>query len=442
MSDKRRYPFMRRFEAALCFAVATSPRAYAAVGHALDPERMNEPGAELVVRAAQVVAKDHGSAPASREIVVQRIRSIVHEGRVTFERLQEAEALLDMAEDGGLADDLDAIIAEAAPIVRSFAGQDVVNRLVGSLSQGIDPAEMVEKFEGVAAIGEAREAHHAAVKFDLDSVTATFSDDGLGRLPTGIADVDRLLCGGLEAKALAVVLGTTGLGKSQFLTQVAVESTFAGTQAAYISLELGVQDVKRRYYANLCNMSFDEIAARGGLPELARRLRQVEPQLGRLEIAYFTPQVTTVQDVARWLKDRRRESGFDPRVLLFDMGDHLVSKVGTERSSYDDMRVVYDGMRSLAVERCGWAWTASHTTRGNIGRKRVNADQVADSAHKSRKADLILAMTQTEDDRTAGAIRYTLAKRRGDSDQADPVVVPTDLSRGRIAAISRNLPWG
>ena len=105
---------------------------------------------------------------------------------------------------------------------------------------------------------------------------------------------------------------------------------------------------------------------------VAQRLKILRPQIGRFEVVYFTPQVTTTQDVGRWLRDMKRTKGFDPKLLIFDMGDHFVSKVNSDRPSYEDMRIVYDGMRSLAVEREGWAWTASHLKGGNVGKKKTD----------------------------------------------------------------------
>ncbi len=440
MSDKRRYPFLRKFEAALALACVTLPRAYERVGHALDAERMNTPGAELLVRAAQAVYKDHGSPPTSREVVMQRIRSIVNEGKVTFEKLQESEALLDLAEDGGLCEDVESLLLEAIPVVRDFAGQDAIDKTLGELSRGVDPEEVSQRFDRVSAIGAAREQMSETMKFDVKDVTATVVLAENDRLATGIPDVDRLLLGGLETSALAVVLGQPGVGKSQFLIQVAAEAVFESIDVAYISLELRAATCKRRLYANLCNLTYSEMSERPQV--VADRLEHLRPHLGRFEVAYFAPQVTTVADVARWLKERRRESRFDPRVLLFDMGDHFVSKVNTEKNSYEDVRIIYDHMRNLAVERGGWAWTASHVKSGNVGKKRVTSDQAADSAHKGRKADLMIAVTQTADDKAAGQLRYALPKRREDSDQGEAGPIPCDLERGRIAIIQRRTPWG
>lgn len=443
MSDaptKRRYPFLRNFEAGLCLAIATMPRAYERVGHALDPERMNAPGADLVVKAAQLITHDQGVPPASRDIVMQRIRSIVHEGKVKFERLQQAELLLDLADDLGSCDDMESLIDEAVPVVRDFAGQEAVDKTIGEISKGINAGDVAERFNNVAAIGIARETTHAGISFTAEEAADICIIPEGNMRPTGIAEVDRMLQGGLERGAIAVAVGQTGVGKSQFLIQVGADGILSGEDVAYITLELSPKVIKRRLFANLTNLTFEEMQEDSEL--VAERLYWLKTRLGRFEVVYFTPQVTTVQDVARWLRDRKRDASFDPKLLIFDMGDHFVSKVNSERPSYEDMRIVYDGMRQLAVDREGWAWTASHLKGGNVGKKRVSSDQVADSQHKSRKADLMITLTQTDEDKDIGQIRYALAKRRDQDDSGAPALVSTDLARGRIALLNRSTPWG
>jgi hypothetical protein len=156
----------------------------------------------------------------------------------------------------------------------------------------------------------------------------------------------------------------------------------------------------------------------------------------------MTAQVSTVADIRRWLKEREREVNFRPEVIVVDMGDHLVSRAGSDKRSYDEMRVVYSGIRELAVERDGWSWTASHVKTGNAGKKHIDVDQAADSAHKARLADLIIAMSATKEEMEEGTRRYATPKRREDESNRSCGPLPTDADRGRIACISRRLPWG
>lgn len=229
---------------------------------------------------------------------------------------------------------------------------------------------------------------------------------------------------------------------SMMLTHIVTEAVYAGLDVAYVTLELSPRVVKSRVYSNLCYMTAKEMS--DDAAEASRRWGVLSAAgLGRLETVYMTAQATTVTDVRAWLKDRERESDFRPKVIVVDMGDHLVSKVGSEKRSYDEMRIVFSALREMAVEREGWAWSASHVKFGNAGRKKVNVDQAADSAHKSRLADVIISMAKTEDDEETGQVRFGIPKRRIDEGVGGSFgPVPQDCAHGRVVAMTRVVQWG
>jgi hypothetical protein len=429
------------FEAGLALACATMPRVYSSVGRALDPDRMPTQAGQLVVKAAQAVARDHGSPPSSLAVVLQRMRVMVEvDGKVTYEQFKAAEELLQAASDVDAADDPDALIAEAAPVVQRFAQQEAVEKTISDFGKGVPADRAAERFEAVAAIGEAKEEVTLRLVHSATDVVSSFETLG-ERLPTGITDLDLLLRGGLECRALGVALGATGTGKSFLLVQIAAEALLSGLDVAYFTLELPAHVVRARVYANLTNLTADEIRSDAG-EEAARRLREIAPRSGRLVVSYHTACATTPADLRQCMREWERADGFRPRVLVFDMGDHLVSRVGTDLRSYDDMRKVYAALRSMAIERDGWAWTASHVKGGNSGKKHIAADEVSDSQHKSRTADLMVAITSTDEERRAGLVRFTLPKRRNDDAAGVAGPMPRDEARGRIAFVSRGLPWG
>ena len=62
---------------------------------------------------------------------------------------------------------------------------------------------------------------------------ASMADEDEPRMPTGIAEFDRVLGGGIVSGSLVLVGGDPGIGKSTLLLQVAAPSPTAGRSSTY-----------------------------------------------------------------------------------------------------------------------------------------------------------------------------------------------------------------
>jgi DNA repair protein RadA/Sms len=71
------------------------------------------------------------------------------------------------------------------------------------------------------------------------------SEDGQGRLPSGVSEFDRVLGGGIVAGSLVLVGGDPGIGKSTLLLQVAA-ATANGERVLYVSGEESAAQLKLR----------------------------------------------------------------------------------------------------------------------------------------------------------------------------------------------------
>jgi DNA repair protein RadA/Sms len=91
--------------------------------------------------------------------------------------------------------------------------------------------------------GKAKPRHGKGLEFvDLEGDGETVDR----RLPTGIAELDRVLGGGLVPGSAILVGGDPGIGKSTLLTQAAALIARSGASAAYISGEEAVDQIRGR----------------------------------------------------------------------------------------------------------------------------------------------------------------------------------------------------
>ena len=71
-------------------------------------------------------------------------------------------------------------------------------------------------------------------------------DEGMLRLSTGIAELDRVLGGGTVEGSLTLIGGDPGIGKSTLLTQVSAKMADAGLRVLYVSGEESARQIKLR----------------------------------------------------------------------------------------------------------------------------------------------------------------------------------------------------
>jgi len=103
---------------------------------------------------------------------------------------------------------------------------------------------LIEETDAAAAPGSglARASRGRAVELETLQATA----DTIARLPTGIAELDRVTGGGIVPGSALLIGGEPGIGKSTLLLQLAAAFASAGRRAIYFSGEEAAAQVRLR----------------------------------------------------------------------------------------------------------------------------------------------------------------------------------------------------
>src|SRR5258706_11846191 len=94
--------------------------------------------------------------------------------------------------------------------------------------------------------GRREERQAAAPDAPAPRALADVDADELPRVPTGLADFDRVLGGGLVPGSVVLLGGEPGIGKSTLLLQVAARLAARGRTALYVSAEGSARQGKAR----------------------------------------------------------------------------------------------------------------------------------------------------------------------------------------------------
>ena len=428
-----KYELDERFERAVVFLACSAPRFWGRIGHALDSASMPSEPAALAVQAARAVAKDLSRGPDNATLVMQRLKRWHEDGKVTHEQVLAVGDMLDQAEEDGLPE-VESIITEIAPILKRRAEHTAIIAAMESYGQRKNLDAAVDMIVKARALGVQDES--IGVRMGGDSFAIIDQLRSLVRLPSGVRDLDELISGGLPRGQLGMFVGGPGAGKSMCLSHLAASAAMNGVCVAYATLELPEAIVLARIKAAITRVPIDAIMAGGERSDTAKAALEATP-VCPLYVRYFTPQVTTVDDMTSWLKRLDDSAGRPIDLLIVDYADKLTDpKRSKEQGAYKTMELVYESLRILAVDRNMWSWTASQATRRSkkdSGESRsIDLEHTADSLHKVRVADLVVTLNY-DDERNE--MVFFVAKNRTGAGRKHTSPVPVDFSIGQVSPL-------
>lgn len=429
------YDFAPEFTRALVRLACSSAEVYSRVGALLKPKLLGAPEAVQAMGAAQAIAEDTGVGPGSTSAVVQRLVRWRGEGRVTTEQIEAVVDYFDAADDAGLPSP-EVAISEAAAVLRRREEQRVVQTAMEVYAKRGDFAAVAKAADAATRIGAA--GHSVGTLAGADDFDLFAREGAKPRLRTGCLELDAKLNGGLPP-GLTLFLGREKSGKSMVLSSIAAEAFYSGAHVALATLELSETLQKARVMANLTNVPIDDLLA-GRSGHARNRYEKMRDRLGLLRVQYFSPD-TPVADLLTWVDKCGEQAGRPVDLLVVDYIDLLgAGQKGADEGDYKAQKTVNNRIRDHANAKGYVAISASQARREQAkgGGKLDNSD-AADSMHKIRIPDLVIALRMEPDQKDLVDYFVTAARTGGDRVGTGPL--PVDRSTARMFPPCRDVPW-
>jgi len=251
--------------------------------------------------------------------------------------------------------------------------------------------------------------------------------------PTGLDQIDEktVLNGGLGRGELGVVVAPTGVGKSHFLVMIGAHALRMGKNVLHYTFELTETAVGIRYDSNLTNIPSSEI--QDSKQEVLDKYKEME--LGKLIIKEYPTGSCSVATIRNHL-EKLALRGFVPNVIVIDYADIMRSS-----REYDalrmELKLIYEDLRNLAMERSIPVWTASQANRDASAADVVGLENMSESYGKAMVADVVLSISRKPTEKATGAGRLFVAKNRAGR---DGILFPVhiDTSRSKIQILDEN----
>lgn len=419
------------FERAAVTVLCCTPALYNLIGAHINPDGIDDPVAKLALRAAKQISKDLGNGPDSTLLIIQRLKRWMRDGKAKQEDIDNVLDLFEAAEDMGLPSH-ESLLEELKPIIKRKVQHSQVMKLVDAHSKYQNVEHLLTELGNTQRIGETSDS--LGIRVGPGSFAAIKSIRHLEKLPFDIPEMDQEI-GGLPRKALGVLIGGPGDGKSMALEHFLVAGMLRGLRCIYATLELPEPVVLARIKANLTGIPIDTIL-NGDMTKAMEKLDAMSGQLGMCIVKEFTPYATTHLDIIEWTKAVEQKEGEAVDLVVTDYGDKLVAAIKGDARSYENDRITFEGLRVDAVANNRWHWTASQSTRkgGKDKKKRIDLNDVADSMHKVRVADLVITLNI---DDAGEMIEMFVPKNRHGKSRQIIGPMPHEFEIGRLAAVQR-----
>lgn len=347
------------------------------------------PVAEEVFRACREGGGRPPSPEMAEQLVLERLRRI----KPAQAELTRTELRLVLT-----AEVSDALLlrAKAAEVARHAALEQAVMRAAalvesGAAQNGRGP-ELVRMFEDALAVGRGSSALLELLRDEAGLLELLSQRPP--RTRTGIAPLDRALEGG-ATPGLHVVAGDPKLGKTSFLTQVAVGGLRAGEAVWSVSCEVTLYALAARLAAAMTGMTKQE--ARTDPERTVRLVRAWRQTRGEFLVEYH-PGATVA-----WMASRLRHLEAEGRRIGLVVVDYLdLMRAG--RSHGDEGRrhelaEICQDLRTLGVEANVPIWTAKGVNRKAVSKAVVTKADLSECFDVAYIADNIFALCATEEER-------------------------------------------
>lgn len=235
---------------------------------------------------------------------------------------------------------------------------------------------------------------------------ASYAQEALNRLesdeeaalPIGLADVDRMLRGGMRRKGLYVVAARPSMGKSSLTMGAAVENALRGRRVAYFSVEGGELETWERAVSNISATDLALITdGRHAAPHVRESAQaMVKQAIQHLNASpfYVDAASRTVSEMSAHARRLHHELGGLDLIVV----DHIHEMSGPGEGENEIISAIAQGLKRLAKDLDVPVLAAAQLNRNVESRpdKRPMMSDLRGSGGIEEKADAVMFIYRPE----------------------------------------------
>lgn len=246
---------------------------------------------------------------------------------------------------------------------------------------------------------------------DVNRAIKIIRHDTTSMVSTGIDDLDKVMRGGYGANELTIIMAPPGKGKSFALLNAMYYTMLAGKNALYITLELSEKSVLRRLYSRVTFSNRKDMLDEETISKRAKKFFSLATAQGR--VIYYPGMSLSVNGIEALIEQQQLYFGFKPDIIIVDYLDRLAPRKNDFRiETRHQLRNISDDLRSLANKFGIPMLTATQANRASLSKLKITEANVSESFGKVEVADVVMALCQTDEERTNKRARLVMLKNR------------------------------
>lgn len=243
-------------------------------------------------------------------------------------------------------------------------------------------------------------------------------------MSTGWKSVDEKLFGGIARKEFILFAGSSGVGKSFTLANLAMNFIKQGKNALFLSLELSRDRVAQRFDQMFTGINGAEWGYH--TDKIINTIESKQSELGELHIAKL-PSGTKPREIRAFLKDFYLKHGYYPDLFAVDYLDEMMPNefVSADNISEKDKRCASE-LRQIGDDLNIAIASASQLNRPAIEAPELNQSHIAGGMGKIRIADVAIALRMDESQKHRGIMEFIFIKTRNSDSVFDKLMMEWD----------------
>ena len=234
-------------------------------------------------------------------------------------------------------------------------------------------------------------------------------------IKTGLTSLDRITGGGwsVEDTTLAIIVASTGIGKSIFLCKFGSIAILHGHKVIHITHELSESRTAARYDALLSKISMSQRLLKK--EEMLKKLHLIKGMSGgnNLRIKEFPTKTCSANMIRAYVEKLKQTEGFEPDLIINDYLDIMQANFNAyKEDDYAAQKRISEELRALAQELQVPVLTASQTNRGASDKAVIGNNDIAESFGKVMTSDLLMTINQTFKEKLENKCNLYIAKYR------------------------------
>ena len=233
------------------------------------------------------------------------------------------------------------------------------------------------------------------------------------KIPTLWPSLDVYTHGGFlkDGRSLYLVMAQAGLGKSLFLSNLAVNFLMQGLSVVVISLEMSEDVYAQRFDAHISKEDINHLnECEDRAIDSIKKFYKEHPT-ANLYIKEYPPKSVTSNDIRAYLESLKA-NGHSFDAIIIDYLNLVKSASKQSDNMFLDGLDVSEKLRAISYEFKAPVISAIQTNTEGMNNENVGMENISQSRGIAFTADFLMALFQVQEDREAGEIQARILKNR------------------------------